>query len=80
MIGFVDLITIILVVMILYMKSATPERFRHPWFGGVTKLDELDKLQEELCVTLCLLEKHFPPSFFDVMIHLTVHLTREVKL
>ena len=43
-------------------------------------MDELDKLQEELCVTLCLLEKHFPPSFFDVMIHLTVHLTREVKL
>ncbi|XP_052627521.1 uncharacterized protein LOC128134120 [Lactuca sativa] len=43
-------------------------------------VDELDKLQEELCVTLCLLEKHFPPSFFDVMIHLTVHLTREVKL
>ncbi|XP_023759575.1 uncharacterized protein LOC111907998 [Lactuca sativa] len=44
------------------------------------KLDELDKLQEELCVTLCLLEKHFPPSFFDVMIHLTVYLTMEVKL
>ncbi|KAL7606445.1 hypothetical protein Lser_V15G18818 [Lactuca serriola] len=43
-------------------------------------VDELDKLQEELCVTLCLLEKHIPPSFFDVMIHLTVHLTREVKL
>ena len=28
--------TIILVVVILYMKFATPERFRHPWFGGVT--------------------------------------------
>lgn len=44
------------------------------------KVDELQRLQEELCVTLCLLEKHFPPAFFDVMIHLTVHLTREVKL
>jgi Domain of unknown function (DUF4218) len=43
-------------------------------------VEELDKLQEELCVTLCLLEKYFPPSFFDIMIHLTVHLTREVKL
>ncbi|KAL7594807.1 hypothetical protein Lser_V15G29251 [Lactuca serriola] len=43
-------------------------------------VDELDKLQEELCVTLCLLEKHFPPSFSNVMIHLNVHLTREVKL
>ena len=28
--------TIILVVVILYMKSSTPRRFRHPWFGGVT--------------------------------------------
>jgi Domain of unknown function (DUF4218) len=44
------------------------------------KLDELDKMQEELCVTLCLLEKFFPPAFFDVMVHLTVHLIREVKL
>ncbi|GJT05537.1 putative transposon, En/Spm-like protein [Tanacetum coccineum] len=43
-------------------------------------LQELDKLQAELVVTLCLLEKFFPLSFFDIMIHLTVHLTREVKL
>ncbi|GJS65017.1 putative transposon, En/Spm-like protein [Tanacetum coccineum] len=43
-------------------------------------LQELDKMQAELVVTLCLLEKFFPPSFFDIMIHLTVHLTREVKL
>ncbi|GKD87021.1 putative transposon, En/Spm-like protein [Tanacetum coccineum] len=43
-------------------------------------LQELDKLQLELVVTLCLLEKFFPLSFFDIMIHLTVHLTREVKL
>ncbi|GJW71278.1 putative transposon, En/Spm-like protein [Tanacetum coccineum] len=41
---------------------------------------ELDKIQLELVVTLCLLEKFFPPSFFDIMIHLTMHLTREVKL
>ncbi|KAK9073133.1 hypothetical protein SSX86_007456 [Deinandra increscens subsp. villosa] len=40
-------------------------------------VEELDKLQADLCVTLCLLEKYFPPSFFDVMLHLTVHLTRE---
>ncbi|GJT15354.1 putative transposase-associated domain-containing protein [Tanacetum coccineum] len=43
-------------------------------------LQELDKLQLELVVTLCLLKKFFPLSFFDIMIHLTVHLTREVKL
>ncbi|GJW68593.1 putative transposon, En/Spm-like protein [Tanacetum coccineum] len=43
-------------------------------------LKELDKMQAELVVTLCLLEKFFPLSFFDIMIHLTMHLTREVKL
>nr|GEZ63102.1 hypothetical protein [Tanacetum cinerariifolium] len=43
-------------------------------------LQELNKMQAELVVTLCLLEKLFPPLFFDIMIHWTVHLTREVKL
>ncbi|KAL6558824.1 hypothetical protein OROMI_019174 [Orobanche minor] len=43
-------------------------------------VEELDKLHEELCVTLCLMEKYFTPSFLDVMLHLTVHLVREVKL
>ena len=40
----------------------------------------LDRLQNELVVTLYLLEKYFPPSFFDIMLHLTVHLVREVRL
>nr|GEU34714.1 hypothetical protein [Tanacetum cinerariifolium] len=43
-------------------------------------LQELDKMQAKLVVTLCLLEKFFPSSFFDIMVHLTVHRTREVKL
>ncbi|CAL8174093.1 unnamed protein product [Prunus armeniaca] len=30
--------------------------------------------------SLCLLEKYFPPSFFDIMVHLVVHLVREVRL
>ncbi|CAL8136155.1 unnamed protein product [Prunus armeniaca] len=36
-----------------------------------------DKLEEDVVVTLCLLEKYFPPSFFDIMVHLVVHLVRE---
>ena len=43
-------------------------------------MSTLDKLQNELVVTLCLLEKYFPPSFFDIMIHLTVHIVKEVRL
>ncbi|XP_056688370.1 uncharacterized protein [Spinacia oleracea] len=37
---------------------------------------KLDSLQSQLIVTLCQLEMYFPPSFFDIM----VHLVREVKL
>ncbi|KAL6125765.1 hypothetical protein ACLB2K_073819 [Fragaria x ananassa] len=40
----------------------------------------LKQMQAYLVDTICLLEKFFPPSFFDIMIHLTVHLVREVEL
>ena len=43
-------------------------------------LSTLDKLQNDVVVTLCLLEKYFPPSFFDIMLHLVVHLVRDVRL
>ncbi|KAL4555368.1 hypothetical protein LXL04_037986 [Taraxacum kok-saghyz] len=46
----------------------------------VFEVGKLGKLQSDIVVTLCLLEKYFPPSFFDVMIHLMVHLVREVRL
>ncbi|GJR55000.1 retrovirus-related pol polyprotein from transposon TNT 1-94 [Tanacetum coccineum] len=32
------------------------------------RLQELDKMQEELVVTLCLLKKFFPSSFFNIMV------------
>ena len=31
-------------------------------------------------VTLCHLEMYFPPTFFDIMPHLMVHLVREIKM
>ena len=37
------------------------------------KLDELEN------VILCQLEMYFPPAFFDIMVHLIVHLVREIK-
>lgn len=40
----------------------------------------LDKLQEMVVQVLCRMEMFFPPSFFDIMVHLIVHLVREVKL
>ncbi|XP_073120763.1 uncharacterized protein [Henckelia pumila] len=46
----------------------------------VIDVSNLDGLQREIVTLLCMLEKYFPPSFFDIMVHLTVHLVREVKL
>jgi len=33
---------------------------------------------DELVVILCELEMFFPPSFFDIMVHLIMHLVSEV--
>ncbi|KAH0682978.1 hypothetical protein KY289_020730 [Solanum tuberosum] len=43
----------------------------------VEKLDQLDK---SIRITICKLERVFLPTFFDVMIHLAIHLANEAKL
>ncbi|XP_043694245.1 uncharacterized protein LOC122644951 [Telopea speciosissima] len=42
--------------------------------------DDLNQLKANIVETLCNLERIFPPTFFDVMVHLLVHLPREVLL
>jgi hypothetical protein len=44
------------------------------------KLDVLQRLEKEIPIILCKLEKIFPPAFFDVMVHLAVHLPKEARL
>ncbi|XP_021985970.1 uncharacterized protein LOC110882197 [Helianthus annuus] len=46
----------------------------------VIKPKDLDKLQLEITETLCELEKIFLPAFFDIMVHLPIHLVNEVTL
>ena len=41
---------------------------------------DLEKLQEQIILILCKLEKIFPPAFFDVMVHLAIHLPYEARL
>ncbi|XP_042964595.1 uncharacterized protein LOC122298807 [Carya illinoinensis] len=43
-------------------------------------VNRLSQLQTDIVTILCKLEMIFPPSFFDVMIHLAVHLPREAIL
>jgi hypothetical protein len=36
--------------------------------------------REDVATTLCMLEMVMPPSFFDVMAHLVIHLIKELDL
>jgi len=38
------------------------------------------ELKNDVAITLILLKKEFPPSFFDVMMHLSIHLVKRLKL
>jgi len=40
---------------------------------------KLDELENEAAIKLCQLEMYFPSAFFDIMVHLIVHLVREIK-
>jgi len=42
--------------------------------------ENLDNLDAQICITLCKMETIFPPAFFDVMVHLPIHLAREAKI
>jgi hypothetical protein len=44
------------------------------------KLDVLSRMKDDIIVILCKFEKIFPPAFFDIMVHLAVHLPREAEL
>jgi hypothetical protein len=39
-----------------------------------------ESLEKRHYETLCFLEMYFPPAFFDVSLHFTAHLIKEIKL
>ncbi|KAL8093041.1 hypothetical protein AgCh_035067 [Apium graveolens] len=45
----------------------------------VIELDEIKRLQEEIIEILCQLENVFTNPFFDIMVHLPVHLCKEIQ-
>ncbi|XP_048611568.1 uncharacterized protein LOC125585897 [Brassica napus] len=42
--------------------------------------EKIEIMETEIVETLCMFERFFPPSFFDIMVHLVVHLGREARL
>lgn len=44
------------------------------------KVEQLAKMERDIVVTMCKLEKILPPGFFDHMEHLLVHLSYEARV
>jgi hypothetical protein len=42
--------------------------------------EDMDRLEGDVCITLCKMEQIFPPSFFTSMVHVVMHLVRECRL
>ncbi|KAF7139496.1 hypothetical protein RHSIM_Rhsim07G0167400 [Rhododendron simsii] len=49
-------------------------------YSKVNRASDLEYPEDRFVVTLCHLEKIFPPSFFDIMEHLAVHLAEEALI
>jgi hypothetical protein len=48
--------------------------------GKEIKKEMMEKLEQQIPVLVCKLEKIFPPGFFNPMQHLRVHLPYEAKV
>jgi len=48
--------------------------------ASVFHKSDMDSLEAEIAETLSLLETIFLPSFFDIMVHLMVHLPAQARL
>jgi hypothetical protein len=42
--------------------------------------EALESLKKRHYKTLCFLEMYFPPAYFDISVHFTTHLIKEIKL
>jgi hypothetical protein len=64
----------------MYIAIAELGNFFQQLCARTLKLSVLHRMKSEIPIVLCKLEKIFPPAFFDVMVHLTVHLADEAIL
>lgn len=48
-------------------------------WSKVIEVDDIKRLQKEIVEILCHFEMIFPQAFFDIMVHLPVHLCREIE-
>ena len=64
----------------MYEAIAKLGRFFKELCAKTLNVEVVEGLKKEIPVILCKLEKIFPPAFFDVMMHLHIHLPEEALL
>ena len=64
----------------MYEAIAELGRFFRELCAKTLRVDVLQRLKVDIVIILCKLEKIFPPAFFDVMVHLAIHLPDEAIL
>ena len=65
-----DVVEVLVALLRFFQKLCTRE---------LTKSDVL-RMKEEIVYILCKMERIFLPAFFDIMIHLMIHLSEQVLL
>ena len=85
-----DLHVILQKLLPLVVRNILPEdvvtplmelsRFFNSLCSKELEFSEIEKLSTSIRETLCRLEMIFPPAFFDIMMHLPVHLADEARL
>ena len=76
-------------LLVVAIRDILPNKVRHAitrlcfFFSSICSkvIDsiKLDELGNQATIILRQLEMYFPPLFFDIMVHLIVHLVREIK-
>jgi len=64
----------------IYEAIAELGKFFRELCSRTLKKDLLAEMKKEIPIVLVKLEKNFPPAFFDVMMHLAIHLPDEALL
>jgi hypothetical protein len=60
-----------IIELCLFFKELTSKTLR---------MDVLERLDKDIVLILCKLELYLPPSFFNIMTHLPIHLAHEALL
>src|SRR3954468_24334479 len=83
-----DCVVLMTQILPVAIRGIMDEHFRKTLFGLCNFFDviprklicstQLKRLQEEIVLILCELEMYFPPAFFDIMVHLLIHVVEDI--